>query len=194
MPEIEFMQVLAVAMAALVSDLSIALNLPFPFTAEQLAAAVAQWRRIRIEIKPHHMGKAKVYGLCKCVRADHYIIFYRADGVTYIQQQRIIFHELCHIILSHVSPLNPVHELRDELTVTLQDQEAEMFASIANKSALALGSKLTVAKVPMPDREGGPTFSALFKALHLKAPAASKDPTEGEPADQFDEFLKVMGG
>jgi len=194
MSEVEFMQVLAVAMAALVRDLSAALNLKFPFTAEQLTAAVAQWRHIRIEIKPHHMGKAKIYGLCKCVRSDHYIIFYRADGVTYIQQQRIIFHELCHIILSHVSPLNPVHELRDELTVTLQDQEAEMFASIANRSALALGSKLTVAKVPILDREGVPTFSAFFKPRRLKGLAALKEPTEGEPADQFDEFLKVMGG
>ncbi len=63
MSEVEFMQMLAVAMAALVRDLSAALNLQLPFTAEQLAAAVAQWRRIRIEIKPHHMGKAFFYKL-----------------------------------------------------------------------------------------------------------------------------------
>jgi len=186
--QLEFMQVLAMAMAALVRDLGIALELTFPFTAMQLRDAVAGWRQVRIDLVPQRMGKAKVYGLCKCVRPTHYVIFYRSDGTTHIQQQRIIFHELCHIILSHVSPFNPLHALREDLTVTLQDQEAETFASIANRSALALGSKLTVAKAPIPDRMSVSTIARFLKVVGLKA-----SPTD-EPADQFDEFLKILGG
>jgi len=187
--QVEFMQVLTVAIAALVRDLGIALELTFPFTADQLRDAVARWRHIRIDIVPQRMGKAKVYGLCKCVRPMHYVIFYRCDGTTYIQQQRIIFHELCHIILSHVSPLNPVHALRDDLTVTLQDQEAETFAEIANRAALALGSKLRVAKTSIPEQASDSALDRFLKGVGLKG-----QPLKGEPADQFDEFLKVMGG
>jgi len=186
--QLEFMQMLTVAMAAFVRDLSLALDMPLPFTAEQLAGAVARWRHVRIDIKPQRMGKAKVYGLCKCVRPTYYVIFYRSDGTTYIQQQRIILHELCHIILSHVSPLNPVHALKEDLTVTLQDQEAETFAEIANRAALSLGSKLTVTKTPIPDREAVGALGRFLSGVGLKAAPASM------PGDQFDDFLKVMGG
>jgi len=187
--QLEFMQVLAVAMAALVRDLSLALELTYPFTAEQLVRAVARWRQVRIDIEPQCMGKAKVYGLCKCVRPTYYVIFYRSDGTSYIQQQRIILHELCHIILSHVSPLNPVHALREDLTVTLQDQEAETFAEIANRAALSLGSKLTVTKAPIPDRSGGGALDRFLNVVGLKVVGS-----KAVPADQFDDFLKVMGG
>lgn len=183
MIQIAFMQTMAAAMAVLVDELSAALNLPVPFTAEQLRDAVQGWRRIRIDLVPYRMGTAKIYGLCKCARPSHYIIFYRCDGTTFIQQQRIIFHELCHIILSHVSPLNPTHALRVPLTVTLQDQEAETFAEIATRSGRALGRRLTIVTAPLSDAT---TSQALDQGLDAHSDEAS--------SDQFDEFLRVMGG
>jgi hypothetical protein len=182
------MRVVAIAMSAFFAELSAALDLRFPFTAEQLRDVVQRWRHSRIDLVPYRMGKAEVYGLCKCVRPRHYVIFYRCDGTTYIQQQRIIFHELCHIILSHVSPLNPIHALRDDLTVTLQDQEAEIFAEIANRHALALGSKLRVTKAPLPNREGHDTLD------YALADAASMSDSEPAQTDRFNAFLKTMGG
>jgi hypothetical protein len=183
------MQLIAAAMTVLVKELSVALALPFPFTAEQLRDAVQRWRGCRIDIVPYRMGKAEVYGLCKCVRPRHYVIFYRCDGTTHIQQQRIIFHELCHIILSHVSPLQPMHALRDPLTLTLQDQEAEMFAEIANRTALALGRRLALAKSPIHVGTSPGPFDTVLKVLGM-----AKTALPNEPVDQFDEFLRVMEG
>jgi hypothetical protein len=88
-----------------------------------------------------------------------------------------------------VSPLNPVHALREDLTVTLQDQEAETFAEIANRAALSLGSKLTVTKAPIPDRSGGGALDRFLNVVGLKVVGS-----KAVPADQFDDFLKVMGG
>jgi len=68
--------------------------------------------------------------------------------------------------------------------VTLQDQEAETFAEIANRAALSLGSKLTMTKAPIPDRSGGGALGRFLNVVGLKA----------APADQFDDFLKMMGG
>lgn len=186
MRQLEFMQVVAAAMAAFVSELSTALNLQAPFTADRLCAAVAGWRDVHIDVLPHRMGAARIYGFCKCVRERHYVIFYRCDGTTAIQQQRIIFHELCHIILGHVSPLSPLHALRDPLTVTLQDQEAELFAALTMRAALALGAKLTVEK---GSTTGARRAGRLGRLLVEDGPLLA-----GDPADQFDAFVQSMGG
>ena len=109
------------------------------------------------------MREERVYGLCVCQRPQCYVIFYRADA-TLLQQQRILFHELCHIILSHVSPLNPVHVLREPLTATLQEQEAEIFAEVMTWYALA------------------------------SAPTRHTERVENKPADRFTRWLTVIGG
>ncbi len=198
-----FMQVLAAALALFVNDLSIAFNLPYPFTATDLRDAVASWRGIRIDLVPQRMGTAKVYGLCVCKSAHYYVIFYRSDAVTRIQQQRIIFHELCHIILSHVTPLTPMHVLREPLTLTLQEQEAEIFAGITNAHALALGRKMAGAMALADRRDHTARDDGTMARVVSSVAGAGKQPltaapvapvADTEPSDLFDEFLEVMGG
>ena len=155
--------VLTAALAALVEELSVGLGLTRPFTALTLRDALRRWRDYRIAMEPYPMGDEEIYGLCVCKRPGYYVIFYRADA-TLLQQQRILFHELCHIILSHVSPLHPVHVLREPLAATLQEQEAEMFAAVMTWYALA------------------------------SAPARRATHAEKEPDDRFTGWLKVIGG
>lgn len=127
---------IAQAMVLFVEELCAALQLAPPFTAEELRDKIQVWKRCRIDILPYPMLDEDVFGLCVCKRPYYYVIFYRA-GASYVQRQRIIFHELCHIILSHVSPANPVVVLRKSLAATFQELEAETFAQIETSYALA---------------------------------------------------------
>lgn len=132
---LQFIPVLMAALARLGEELSLALGLTPPFTAVALRDAVQRWRGYRIDLEPYPMGDKEIYGLCVCKRPGYYVIFYRADA-TLLQRERIIFHELAHIILSHVSPLNTMHVLRESLAATVQEQEAEIFAAVMTQYAL----------------------------------------------------------
>lgn len=130
------------AMPMLVEELSAAFGLVPPFDAYDVRDAVQLWRGCRIDLEPYDMGAEPVYGLCVYKRPAYYVIFYRADA-TVIQQQRIIFHELCHIILSHVGPLNPMHVLHELRAAPLQEPEAESFAEAMTRYALTMTSTRT---------------------------------------------------
>lgn len=163
----QVLQMVSRAIAMLVTELCAALELVPPFTAEDLRDKVQKWKRCRIDILPYSMLDENVFGMCVCKRPSYYVIFYRA-GAPYVQKQRIIFHELCHIILSHVTPANPVAVLRESLAATLQEFEAETFAQLGTGYALTPGQKgLT---------EG-----------------SSKEPL-ASPTDQYSGFLEAIGG
>ncbi len=148
----QFVHVLSAAVARLVEELSSGLGLAAPFTAVTLRDAIASWRGYQIDLIPFPVGAEKIYGLCVCKRPGYYAVFYRSDA-TLVQQQRILYHELGHIILSHVSPLKPVHVRRDWLTVTVQEQEAEMFAEAMTRYGLvARGTQQDVPSKNTPDR------------------------------------------
>src|SRR5579862_2130150 len=87
-----------------------------PFTARDLINAVQTHWETPIELHPFQrdccpLGEFST-GWCIFVGQTFHIYYYAEGGI--IQQERIIYHELGHLVLKHVSPQEPVARRRDE--------------------------------------------------------------------------------
>jgi hypothetical protein len=108
-----------------------------PFTARDLIQAVqAKWE-MPIELHAYQRAVSPLHklatGWCMFV-GDTFHIFYYAGG-SVVQRERIIYHELGHVVLNHVSRERPERQNR---AIVTQEQErlAEAFAEAISDVAL----------------------------------------------------------
>ncbi len=117
-------------MARRVRRLARELDLVPPFGARDFAQRLA-CKRVYIMIEPRRMGRQPIYGSCK-PDGEYYHIYYRDDAGE-ILGERIIWHELGHIVLGYVTPDGQEVQRRDlnseeERLVELWAEAMEMYA------------------------------------------------------------------
>jgi len=118
------------AMARRVRRLARELELAPPFGARDFAQRLAR-KRVYIMIEPRRMGRQPIYGSCK-PDGEYYHIYYRDDAGA-ILGERIIWHELGHIVLGYVTPdgrevLRRDLNSEEERLVELWAEAMEMYA------------------------------------------------------------------
>jgi len=118
------------AMARRVRRLARELDLAPPFGAKDFAQRLAR-KRVYIMIEPRRMGRQPIYGSCK-PDGEYYHIYYRDDAGE-ILGERIIWHELGHIVLGYVTPdgrevLRRDLNSEEERLVELWAEAMEMYA------------------------------------------------------------------
>jgi hypothetical protein len=103
------------------------LSLAPPFTARVFADAVERRWHLQVVMEPVPSGEYTT-GWC-LVDGSSYTIYYYAGG-SVVQRERILFHELSHIVMGHVRGKQPRaamrkgHEhLQRERTLERQEQE-----------------------------------------------------------------------
>lgn len=87
------------------------LGLAPPFTARGFADVVERRWNVRIVTDPVPNGEYTT-GLC-VVHGASYTIYYYAGG-SVVQQERIVFHELSHIVMGHVRGKQPAAVMRKD--------------------------------------------------------------------------------
>jgi len=115
------------------------LRLVPPFSAIELSDRIADERSCFIYVASRRLP-GTIFGVCARLRGA-YAILYRADG-SMAHQERIIFHELGHIVLGHLRQTERILVLREGLTSTTEEHEAEAFAEFMTTYAL-FGTALT---------------------------------------------------
>ncbi len=149
---------------AQVSAMCAELELKPPFEAESLAAKIAKARDYVIEIEPHPMIGQAVSGSVHPFHGGIFIIYYNRD-VPRLLRELIIYHELAHIWLQHVTPESkrvPCGDTFITLTTPHQDAEAEEWARyVAAYAQILIGRDLA----ERLDRTGAQRFSRYGKML-----------------------------
>lgn len=140
------------------------LKLKPPFEAESLAVKMAKARDYVIEIAPHPMIGHAVSGSVHPFHGGFFIIYYNRDAPKLLREL-IIYHELAHIWLGHVTPESK-KVLCDGTFITLttpeQDAEAEAWARrVAAYAQILIGRDLA----ERLDRTGTQRFSRYGKML-----------------------------
>jgi len=87
------------------------LDLAPPFSARLFADAVERRYNLRIIMEPWPSGEYTT-GWCNARNGD-YTIYYYAGG-SVVQRERIQFHELCHILMGHLSGRQPPVVMRGD--------------------------------------------------------------------------------
>ena len=109
-----------------------------PFAARDLIDALqANWH-IPVVLHPYASSSRVLEkvttGWCAFV-GDTFHIYYYADG-TVAQRERIIYHELGHLVLRHVTPEKPSLRRRGSAERTESELLAEAFAEVMSELAL----------------------------------------------------------
>ncbi len=99
------------------------LKLRPPFEATDLLRKIAKARNYVIEVEPHPMIGRAVSGIVRPFHGGIFIIYYQHDAPKVLLEY-IIYHELAHIWLGHVTP-ESVKVLCDGTFVTLTSPQQE---------------------------------------------------------------------
>jgi hypothetical protein len=125
-------------MRNLALDVASDLGLTTPFTAHNMIAAIeAQWT-IPIVLHPFRAGsfahRSRITGWCR-YREEVLHIHYYASG-SVIQQERILYHELGHMLCNHVQPYSRHPRKRPGIERNLEEIAAEAFAEVMSELAI----------------------------------------------------------
>ena len=112
-----------------------------PFSARDLVNSVQTHWETPIELHPFQrdccpLGEFST-GWCIFVGETFHIYYYADGGI--IQQERIIYHELGHLVLKHVSRQEPIVLRRRGGQYTDEELLAEAFAEVMTELALVGG-------------------------------------------------------
>jgi hypothetical protein len=125
-------------MRKVAQDIADELGMQSPFSATDLiAAAQATWGA-QIHLVPFRQDAIEpdsgTTGVCRYAEGIFYIYYY-ADG-SLLQRERIIFHELGHMLVGDITPKNPAPYQRDPLVLRAEEMLAEAFAEAMAEIAL----------------------------------------------------------
>lgn len=99
------------------------LKLTPPFTPETLVRAVAAFLDREIEVVEHDLEGSTIYGFCAALPRQ-FLIAVRQDAPL-DQRERIIYHEVAHILLGHVAHDGHAHACRELDATDPQERDAE---------------------------------------------------------------------
>ena len=152
-------------MREVVRDICAELALVPPFTAEEFRRALQRVTGRLIEVRSRVMAGTVVFGSCQSV-AGIFVIYCRTDG-SLVQQERIMYHELAHILFGHVV-VNAAEALAATATYcdlrTDEEKDAEAFAEAVTLYGL-LGDWGPLSEAQAIQRESVRSSSAFAEYL-----------------------------